>query len=451
MDQSYMKTKPVFGLLLSLSLPMVLSMLVSSLYNIVDSYFIAKISEDAMTALSLVFPLQNLINATAIGFGVGVNAVVAYYLGSQQTDKAGQAGWMGIALNFLHGLILTIVCALIIRPFLSLFSDSSTVVDLGVQYSMIIFGFTIFNMLGMTYEKIYQALGKMTVAMSCVLAGCIVNLVLDPIMIFGLGPIPSMGIQGAAIATGLGQTVNFVLYLIIGKIRPLNLKLKKPKKLLDMPLIARLYSIGLPALLNLALPSILISALNSILAGYSQAYVVVLGVYYKLQTFLYMPASGIVQGMRPLIGYNYGAGEMERVHRIFRTSLIMIVVIMTIGMAVCLVLPDSLISLFSDSAQTIEYGTSALRIICLGFVVSSISVAACGALEGLGMGMPSLWITLCRYMAVIIPAAWIFSMMIGATGVWWSFPFAELVSGIAAWFIYHHTLRKLSSSTSPAL
>ncbi len=438
-----MKEKPVFGLLVSLSLPMVLSMLVSSLYNIVDGYFIGKISENALTALSLVFPLQNLINAVAIGFGVGVNAVISYYLGAMEKEKAGHAGWLGILLNALHGIVLTITCILIIRPFLGWFSSDADVISLGLRYSMIVFAFTIANMLGMTYEKIYQALGKMKIAMACVLAGCVANIILDPIMIFGWGFFPAMGIEGAALATGIGQTINFVLYLIIGWIRPLELHLHPGKKKFDSSMITQLYSIGFPATLNIALPSVLITVLNHILAAYSQAYVVVLGVYYKLQTFLYLPANGIIQGMRPLIGYNYGAKETQRVKKIFLTSLAMIAAIMALGTVICLSIPGDLIHLFSNQSETIAYGAVALRIISLGFIVSSVSVCAAGALEGLGMGMPSLWITSCRYVLVILPAAWTLSAMMGPTGVWWSFPLAECISAVLAWFIYRRSASHL--------
>lgn len=438
-----MKEKPIAGLLLSLSLPMVISMLVSSLYNIVDSYFIARISEDAMTALSLVFPMQNLVNAAAIGFGVGVNAVVSYNLGAQRLHQAGRAAWLGILLTLIHGIVLTAGCLILIEPFLRWFSSDPWVISLGVRYSQIVFGFTIANMLGMTYEKIYQAQGKMGTAMFCVISGCVLNIILDPILIFGWGWIPAMGIDGAAIATGLGQALNFILYLIIGWIHPMELKLQIHKTKEDTALAGRLYSIGLPAVFNLALPSVLITALNHILAVYSQAYVVVLGVYYKLQTFLYLPASGMIQGMRPLIGYNYGAGESKRVKSIFMTTLMIIVIIMAIGTGICLLIPDQLIALFSDQEQTIVWGAQALRIICLGFVVSSVSVTASGALEGLGMGMPSLWITLCRYVLVILPAAWILSRFLGAAGVWWSFPCAELITAALAWVIYHKAVSKI--------
>ena len=206
-------------------------------------------------------------------------------------------------------------------------------------------------------------------------------------------------------------------------------------------MVKRLYSIGIPATLNLALPSLLVSALNIILSAYSQAYVVILGIYYKLQTFLYLPANGIIQGMRPLIGYNYGAREHKRVQGIYRTALTIIAVIMLLGTLVCWTLPRPLIGLFTDNASTVQLGAAALRIISTGFLLSSVSVASAGALEGLGMGMPSLLITTLRYVVIIIPAAFLLSRVLEANGVWCAFPVTEGLSALAAWFIYRRAAR----------
>ena len=305
MNENFMKEKPVFPLLVSMALPMVISMLVNSLYNIVDSFFVAQISEDAMTALSLVYPVQNFVNAVAIGFGIGLNAVISYYLGAGDKKAAGCAATQGLALTMLHAVILTIGSLLVIERFLRMFSSSETVIDLGVRYSRIIFLFTIAIMANLYFEKVFQAVGRMKVTMTGMMVGCIVNIILDPLIIFGIGPFPRLGIEGAALATGIGQVTPVVIYWIIYKIRPISVKIRPEYLKEGKNLVGRLYAIGVPAILNLALPSLLISALNGILAVYSQSYVVVLGIYYKLQTFIYLTANGIVQGMRPIIGFNY--------------------------------------------------------------------------------------------------------------------------------------------------
>lgn len=448
MDQSYMKEKPILPLVLSMSLPMVLSMLVSSLYNIVDSYFVAKISEDAMTALSLVFPIQNFINAVTIGFSIGVNAVIAYYLGAQKNREADTAAAMGLFLNLIHGILLTVGCISIMPFFLRMFTSDRLVIELGLRYSRIAFGFSVCVALGMTFEKIYQAVGKMTMAMSCVLSGCIANLILDPLLIFGLGPFPELGIEGAALATGIGQTINLVVYIAAYMIHPLNLHIGPGSISFRKDMVGKLYAIGIPATLNLALPSLLVSALNIILSAYSQAYVVILGIYYKLQTFLYLPANGIIQGMRPLIGYNYGAREHKRVQGIYRTALAIIAVIMLLGTVLCWTFPGQLIGLFTDNDSTIRLGMTALRIISIGFLLSSVSVAAAGALEGLSMGMPSLLITTLRYVVIIIPAAFLLNRILEANGVWCAFPVAEGLTALAACCIYRRAVRSAEQEPS---
>ena len=391
MNQRFMREKPILPLLLSMALPMVVSMLVNSLYNIIDSLFVAKIGEDAITALSLVYPVQNLINALAIGFGVGINAVISYHLGAGEIDKADAAATRGIACSIVHGVVSMIVCITVMPRFLRLFTDSEQVAEMGTQYASIAFAFSVIIMVGLAFEKIYQAMGRMQVTMTALLLGCVTNIVLDPLLIFGIGPFPQLGMRGAALATGIGQLVTLAFYLVM--------------------------------------PSLLISCLNALLAELSQAYVVVLGIYYKLQTFLYLPASGIIQGMRPVIGYNYGAGERERVRRIFQVALALCACIMMIGTVLCLAFASPLMALFTENIRTV-------RIICAGFLVSAVSVTASGALEGLGKGTASLVISLCRYTVVILPIAVVLCRIMGANGVWHAFWVTEFISaGVAlvAW------------------
>lgn len=300
-----MKEKPIFPLLLSMSLPMVISMAVNSLYNIVDSYFVAKISEDAMTALSLVFPIQNFINAVAIGFGVGINAMIAQHLGAGRREKADEALTQGMVLSVIHGIVMMILCIVGIPYFLKLFTTDANVIALGVRYATIAFAFSVIISVNLTLEKMYQAIGNMNITMVCLLLGCGLNILLDPMIIFGIGPFPELGIAGAALATGFGQCVPVVIYMIVYLKHPKRVAFRRKYMHLTKEVTGQLYGIGVPAILNMALTSVLTTALNAILAVFSQTYVLVLGIYYKLQTFLYMPANGIIQGMRPLIGYNY--------------------------------------------------------------------------------------------------------------------------------------------------
>ena len=380
MNDTFMKEKPVGPLLASMALPMVFSMLVNSLYNIVDSFFVAQISEQAMAALSLVYPVQNMINAVAIGFGIGINARVSYHLGAGDKKMADTAATHGFLLSVIHGFLMTVISIAVMPAFLRMYTQDETVIRMGLEYSTIVFLFSTVITISLFFEKLFQAVGRMKVSMIALLVGCISNIIL--------------------------------------------------------------YAIGVPAILNLALPSFLISFLNSVLAAYSDSYVVILGIYYKLQTFLYLPANGIIQGMRPLIGYNFGAREMKRVKKIFRLTLESSCVIMLLGTIICLLASTQLMNLFTNTPETITAGSKALRIISAGFLVSAVSVTTSGAMEGLGKGTQSLVISLFRYVIVIMPVAWLLSRFLGPTGVWNAFWITEVFTAIVSVTVYRKTLKK---------
>lgn len=440
MDQTYMKEKPVVPLLLSMGIPVIISMIAGALYNIVDSIFVAMISEDAMTAVSLVYPIQNLAHAAGVGFGVGINAMVARRLGEGKTRMANQTASQGVFLSALHGMILTILGMAVIPYFLRMFTSDEVTISYGLTYFYNVFLFSTIDTMGMAYEKVYQSVGKMKISMAAVLIGCGVNIVLDPIFIFGLGPMPELGIRGAAWATGIGQTASLLFYLILNHVKPLNVEISLREMCPSKEICEGMYSVGIAATLNMALTSLLLTALNAILAPFSQVYILVLGVYYKLQALLYQGASGVVQGMRPLIGYNYGAGEQERVKKIFRAAFMIVGIIMTAGTLLGELMPDFLMGLFTQTPSTVEIGRTALRLISPGFVMSTVSVIASGAFEGLGMGLKSLKISLMRYAVIIIPIAFVLSRIIGPTGVWHAFWLAELITAVYAGASWKRTI-----------
>ena len=442
MNETFMKEKPVLPLLVSMALPNVISMLVNSLYNIVDSLFVAHISEDAMTALSLVFPIQNFANAIAIGFGIGINAMIALYLGAGDHRKAETAATHGLVLSLLHGILITGVSIAIMPGFLRRFTADEALIASGVTYSTIVFLFGTINMAALAFEKIFQAVGRMKVTMTALIFGCVCNILLDPVLIFGLGPVPAMGIAGAALATGIGQLLSLIVYLVVYLRTGLPVRLRRSCLRPDAALDGRLYAIGVPAILNLALPSLLVTFLNGLLAAFSQSYVVVLGIYYKLQTFLYLPANGIVQGMRPLIGYNYGAREHARVKKLFDWTLIMSAAIMAAGTVVCMLASGQLMGLFTQNPETIAAGQTALRIISLGFVISAVSTTASGALEGLGKGAESLVIALCRYILFIMPLAALLCRSLGADGVWHAFWITEVLAAVVSGVVYRRAVSR---------
>ena len=362
------------------------------------------------------------------------------YLGAGDNRKADQAATQGLVLAVIHGVVMTVCCIAMMPAFLGMFTSSETVIELGIRYSVVAFAFTLIIIVGVTFEKIFQAVGNMKTTMISLMCGCITNIVFDPILIFGYGPFSAMGIEGAALATGIGQALTLAIYLVVYFGRPIRVHIRRQHILPGKGMVLKLYSIGIPATLNLALPSLLISALNAILAAYSEVYILVLGIYYKLQTFIYLPANGIVQGMRPLIGYNYGAGEHQRVSQIFKIVLCMSSIIMVFGTVICLLIPGQLMGLFTHTEATIQAGETALRIIGAGFIVSAVSVTSSGALEGLGKGTPSLLISLCRYVVVIIPAAFLLSRFFGAVGVWNAFWITEAITAIISLVIYRKAI-----------
>ena len=345
---------------------------------------------------------------------------------------------------FVIGLFLTKGSALISLYLTDTSGTGAT--EVALQYGLEYLGIMLFGLIPFAVNQAYatniKETGQTMVPMIASFAAVGINAVLDYLLIFGIGPFPRLGIEGAALATGIGQVTPVVIYWIIYKIRPISVKIRPEYLKEGKNLVGRLYAIGVPAILNLALPSLLISALNGILAVYSQSYVVVLGIYYKLQTFIYLTANGIVQGMRPIIGFNYGAGEHKRVRKIYEITLIMCAVIMLIGTGICLAIPEQLIGLFSSNPETIRLGGQALTRISVGFLISAVSITSSGALEGLGKGGSSLIISLCRNVIVILPAAYLLSHLGGGVFVWHAFWITEVISAAVSLVVYRRAVRR---------
>lgn len=434
-DNSFMKTRPVFSLLVSMSVPMMLSMLIQSLYNIVDSIYVSRLGTDALTAVSLAYPLQNAIVSVAVGTGVGISSAISIHLGAGDQEKADRAATLGIALTVFHCILFVIAGIFITRPFLSLFTDNPAVLEDACDYTYIVLCLSFGALLQIALEKIFQSIGQMKITMYLLIVGCVINIILDPILIFGLLGFPAMGTAGAAIATVIGQISAFLLYIAVyvRKSYAVHIRLRHLKP--DIRLIGQIYSVGIPSSIMMLLPSMLISVLNRILASFSEVYVAVLGVYFKLQTFIYMPANGIVQGMRPIIGYNYGAGEIQRVRKTIRYSLLCAAAIMLLGTLLALLIPRQILSLFDADPELMDAGITALRIISLGFLVSSLGVICSGTFEALGNGRNSLIISLLRQFVITIPLSFLLSHFFGPAGVWVSFPAGEICASVAAVFL----------------
>ena len=441
--ENKMGTMPIGKLLFNMSLPMMISMLVQALYNIVDSIFVAKLSENALTAVSLAFPLQTLLIAVATGTGVGMNALLSRSLGEHKFKEANKIGVNAAFLYFLSYLVFLILGFTVVKPFYAsqIKGADAEIMEMGIEYLRTVMIFS-FGLLAQIYfERLLTSTGKTLFSMTSQLCGAITNIILDPIMIFGLLGCPAMGVTGAAVATVIGQCSTLLIYILfyIFKKPPVTIRkhLLRPEK----NVCIRLYGVGIPGALNMALPSLLISALNGILASISESGVIILGIYYKLQTFLYLSVNGMIQGMRPLMGYNYGAKEYRRVNKIYRLALTIAIGIMTAGTLLFMFTPETFMKMFTTQETTIAAGASALRIISCGFIVSSVSVVSSGALEALGKGNESLVVSLLRYLVIIVPLAFVLSRFIGANGVWHSFWITETVTAFVAYGIYRKALR----------
>lgn len=421
-----------------MSIPMMISMLIQSLYNIVDSIYLSRLGTQALTAVSLAFPLQNIASSAAIGMGVGMTSAISLHLGAGNPDQANRSATIGLVLAAVHCGIFVLFGLLATKPFLRMFTRDAQTFEWACQYTYIVVCVSFGSHMQLAMEKIFQAVGSMRVTMVLLAAGCIINIILDPILIFGLAGLPAMGVIGAAIATIAGQISAFLLYIAVYIHRKRTIPLEIHPKFLhfDASIIRQIYSVGVPSAIMLLMPSVLVSILNGLLARFSDVYVAVLGVYVKLQTFIYMPASGIVQGMRPVIGYNYGAGEMDRVKKTIRYSMLATAAIMAAGTVAALGFPKQIFAMFDADEPLMEAGVSALRIISLGFVISTAGVIYSGTFEALGRGKGSLIVSLLRQFIITIPLSCLLSGFWGVNGIWIAFPVSELCASIAAHVLF---------------
>lgn len=428
-------TKGIFGLLMSMSFPMMMSMLVQSLYNIVDSIYVSRLGTGALTAVSLAYPLQNIVVSVAVGVGVGVSSVLSISLGEKNQEKANETATMGVVLTLIHCVIFILGGLLVTRPFIGMFTTNPEILKEACEYTYIVLCVSFGALLQIIMEKIYQGIGAMKTTVILLGAGCIVNIILDPILIFGLLGFPAMGVKGAAIATVIGQITAFILYVIVYLHKNPGVTIHPRYIRFNRPLIRQIYAVGIPSSLMLTMPSVLVGGLNGMLAAFSDTYVAVLGIYFKLQTFIYMPANGIVQGMRPIIGYNYGAKQTGRVKSTIRYSLLATAILMLIGTILSLAVPGPILEMFKADTELMEAGKTALRLISLGFLISTVGVVFSGVFEAMGKGLCSLVISLLRQLVIILPLGYILSGVMGTAGIWISFPIAETIAAIAAAFL----------------
>ncbi len=427
-QENKMGVMPVGKLLISMSLPMMISMLVQALYNVVDSYFVAKLSQDALNAVSLSFPIQNLLIAVSVGTGVGLNALLSRNLGEKNFEGANRAAGNGLLLGFLSGLAAILVGLTVPRLFFVAQTDISAIVEQGTTYLTICCTWSMGLFMGITFERLLQSTGKTFYAMIAQTVGAVTNIVMDPVLIFGLGPFPAMGVAGAAVATVAGQIlgalVGGILNLVYNRELSFGGKYLRPKG----KVIGQIYAVGVPSMVLNSVGSVMVFGLNQILIAFTDTATAIFGIYFKLQSFIFMPVFGLNNGMVPIIAYNYGARNKDRILQTMKLAVLIATGFMLCGLAVAELFPAQLLGIFEASEEMLAIGVPALRIICTSFVFAGFGIVCGSVFQALGHGVLSMISSIVRQLVVLLPAAWLLSLTGKLNLVWLAFPIAELFS-----------------------
>lgn len=445
-----MGTMPINKLLISMSLPMMISMLVQALYNVVDSIFVAQVCEDALTSVSMAFPLQTLLIASATGTGVGINALLSRSLGQKDKRMADKTAVNGLFIGLIAYIIFLIIGIFGVKPFY-LFqtgSASSPITQYGVEYLQCIMIFSFGMYTQMLFERLLISTGRTIYSMVTQLTGAIINIILDPIFIFGWFGLPAMGVRGAAVATVIGQCVAAVIAIIVNFKKNTDIKIEFKGFRPDAAVIKTILSVGVPSMIMQAIGSVMTFGLNKILMIFSSTAVAVFGVFFKLNSIVFMPIFGLNNGMVPIVAYNYGAQNRTRMMQTLKYSLIYACVLMLIGLAVVEIIPDKLLLLFRASDHMLDIGVPALRIICMSFAFAGVAVVMSSLFQALGHGVFSMMVSLIRQLIVLLPAAIILAMIGKANGndvtyVWWSFDIAEIFSLGTSLFFFKRLYNKV--------
>lgn len=427
-QENKMGVMPVNKLLFSMSIPMMISMLVQALYNIVDSIFVAQISENALTAVSLANPIQTLMIALGAGTGVGVNALLSRFLGAKNREKASEVAQNGIFLAFLSYLVFLLVGLFVVKPFFYAQTNDPEIVTYGIEYLTIVCCCSFGIYAQFVYERILQATGRTMHTMVTQTLGAVINIILDPILIFGLLGMPALGVRGAAIATVIGQVVAGVTAWILNvyKNKDVDVNLKGFRPSLDI--IKQIYQIGIPSIIMQSIGSVMVFSLNKILIVFSTTATAVFGVYFKLQSFIFMPVFGMNNGMVPIIAFNYGARKKERMMQTYKLALVTAICIMTAGVVLFELFPEQLFLLFGASEHMLGMGVPALRIIAFHFPIAAFCIVTGSVLQAVGKAVYSMINSICRQLLVLIPAAYVLAQFGNVNYVWFAFLIAEGVS-----------------------
>ncbi len=445
-----MGSTPMLRLILSMSLPTMFSMIIQAMYNIVDSVFVSSLGQDALTALSLAYPLQLMTISVAVGTGVGINSFISRRLGEKNQELANNGAANGIFISIISWLVFLLVGIFLTVPFFKLFNPTPGVMKYGVDYTSIILIFSVGVMVEIAIEKVLQATGNMIFPMIFQLIGAVSNIVLDPLFIFGIGPFPRMEVAGAAVATVIGQILAmlFAIYIFFFKKHAVQVHVRNFKP--SLKIIKNIYAVGFPSIIMQSISSVLVVGLNAILMGFSEAAVSVHGIYYKMQSFVFMPVFGLNQGLMPIMGYNFGAKNKDRLHSAIRYGCIIAAFIMLCGTVIFWFFPAKILSLFNANDDILNMGIKAMRFISLSFLPAAIDIIFSTTFQAVGKGFSSMILSMLRQLVFILPAALVLSNF-GVNAVWFAYPIAEVGALIVAIFLYTRINKKVFSKLQPGV
>ena len=441
--ENKMGTMPVNKLLVTMSLPMVISMIVQALYNIVDSIFVSRLSEDALTAVSMAFPMQNLMMSVAVGTGVGINAMLSRALGEKKFEAANKTAENGIFIEVLGYVLFLLIGIFVTKPFFLAQAGAGDIANMGIEYTRIclLMSFGIFMQIG--FERILQSTGRTIFTMITQSTGAIINIILDPILIFGLFGMPKMGVAGAAIATVTGQICAAILAITFNLTKNPDVHISFKGFKPQIIFVKNILSVGIPSIIMSSVGSAMTFGMNKILITFSSTAVAVFGVYFKLNSFVFMPVFGLNNGMVPIVSYNYGAQNKKRLTKTIKLAIMYAVCIMFIGIMLFQFIPDVHLRLFDASDHMLEIGIPALRVISLSFAFAGICIVISSSLQALGHGFLSMMISITRQLIILLPSAYILAKFGGIHAVWWSFNIAEIASLTISLLFFKHMYNKI--------
>lgn len=439
-NENKLGTMSIPKLLFQVSFPIVVSMFIQSMYNLVDSYYIGKINEDAFTAISIAFPIQNIMIGIAVGTGVGMNSLISRYLGEKNYEKSNRTAETGLALAIIYGIILLILSRFLPRPFLSAQTTDENIIAYGIEYLQIVMGFSMGVFIQIFLERTLQSTGRSIFTMLTQLIGAVLNIILDPIFIFGYFGLPAMGVKGAAIATVMGQIIGALFGCFFEYKFNEEITIKKP--VLDLDIVKGIYVVGVPSMITITIQSFTIYVLNKMLSAISTSAIAALGAYFKVQSFVFMPIFGVNNGLVPIVAYNYGAKNKERIIKAIKLAFITVTFMMIFVSVIIMIFPREILGIFSAGDKMLEIGIPMLRICALSYIFAGISIVGTAVFQAFGNGILTLFDSILRQIIVLLPVAYIAVKFFTVNEIWWGYVIAEFASTLFVIYLMNTFVRK---------